>query len=448
MSGLDARDGSRAAWTRRRFNWADQLRPPDASPRVRRSLASRRAPASRAGRKARLVRPSPATSYLRRPTPTWSRPCMPVESVFAKLEPLLPTVQKPIQYVGGELNSTTKDWDSVDGPLGADVPRRVRGRPAQPGRADPLRDPQRARLDPGRAHVRRVRRHGAGDARQRASRSSPSTGTARSARSTCSGCRSRPSSATPTCSPRSTSPASRCTPSTATTRTRSCSPAGTRRSTPSRSPTSSTPPCSATARRSCSRSATSSASGRTQGSPGGRDEVLMRLAASGGVYVPKFYDVDYLPDGRIKRVAPNRSGVPWRVHKHTLMDLDQWPYPSKPARAAGRDGARALLGRDLPRLHPRLPLLPGRHDHPAGARALDHHDRRHGRERHQAVRLRGGRPAVAVVGRPQRDRRGGQGTGRPLRGHATSRCRCRPPGSTRSTSRWPTSSRATAAGPV
>ena len=27
------------------------------------------------------------------------------ESLFARLEPLLPTVQKPIQYVGGELNS-------------------------------------------------------------------------------------------------------------------------------------------------------------------------------------------------------------------------------------------------------------------------------------------------------------------------------------------------------
>ena len=27
------------------------------------------------------------------------------------LEPLLPTVQKPIQYVGGELNSTVKEWD-------------------------------------------------------------------------------------------------------------------------------------------------------------------------------------------------------------------------------------------------------------------------------------------------------------------------------------------------
>ncbi|HEX6514326.1 MAG TPA: TIGR03960 family B12-binding radical SAM protein [Nocardioidaceae bacterium] len=66
-------------------------------------------------------------------------------------------------------------------------------------------------------------------------------------------------------------------------------------------------------------------SGRTP-----RDELLYRLAVSGGVYVPRFYDVDYLPDGRIKRVAPNTAGVPWRVHKHTLMDLDAWPYPKKP----------------------------------------------------------------------------------------------------------------------
>ncbi|MER6817143.1 TIGR03960 family B12-binding radical SAM protein [Spirillospora sp. NPDC000708] len=67
-----------------------------------------------------------------------------------------------------------------------------------------------------------------------------------------------------------------------------------------------------------------------EGSPGGRDELLMRLAASGGVYVPRFYDVTYLPDGRIQRVAPNRPGVPWRIEKHTVMDLDQWPYPKKP----------------------------------------------------------------------------------------------------------------------
>jgi radical SAM family uncharacterized protein len=64
--------------------------------------------------------------------------------------------------------------------------------------------------------------------------------------------------------------------------------------------------------------------------PGGRDGLLFRLAAGGGVYVPRFYDVDYLPDGRIHRVAPNRAGVPFRVSKHTLLDLDKWPYPKKP----------------------------------------------------------------------------------------------------------------------
>ncbi|UGQ09791.1 TIGR03960 family B12-binding radical SAM protein [Yinghuangia sp. ASG 101] len=69
---------------------------------------------------------------------------------------------------------------------------------------------------------------------------------------------------------------------------------------------------------------------KAEGRPGGRDELLFRLAATGGVYVPRFYDVDYLDDGRIQRVAPNRSGVPWRVSKHTVMDLDEWPYPKQP----------------------------------------------------------------------------------------------------------------------
>ncbi len=67
-----------------------------------------------------------------------------------------------------------------------------------------------------------------------------------------------------------------------------------------------------------------------QGRPEGRDGLLMRLSATGAFYVPKFYDVDYLPDGRIRRVAPNRAGVPFQVRKHTLMNLDDWPYPAKP----------------------------------------------------------------------------------------------------------------------
>src|ERR1039457_726756 len=69
---------------------------------------------------------------------------------------------------------------------------------------------------------------------------------------------------------------------------------------------------------------------KRDGRPGGRDGLLIALAAGGGVYVPRFYDVDYLPDGRIKRVAPNRPEAPYSIAKHTVMDLDAWQYPSKP----------------------------------------------------------------------------------------------------------------------
>jgi radical SAM family uncharacterized protein len=69
---------------------------------------------------------------------------------------------------------------------------------------------------------------------------------------------------------------------------------------------------------------------KAEGCPGGRDEALLRLAKTEAVYVPRFYDVEYLPDGRIKRVAPNRPDVPFNIHKRTTMDLDAWPYPKQP----------------------------------------------------------------------------------------------------------------------
>ncbi|HET7303137.1 MAG TPA: TIGR03960 family B12-binding radical SAM protein, partial [Segeticoccus sp.] len=69
---------------------------------------------------------------------------------------------------------------------------------------------------------------------------------------------------------------------------------------------------------------------KAEGRPGGREELLLRLSRTGSVYVPSFYTVDYLSDGRIQRVVPNRPGVPWRVSKHTVMDLDAWPYPKQP----------------------------------------------------------------------------------------------------------------------
>jgi radical SAM family uncharacterized protein len=67
-----------------------------------------------------------------------------------------------------------------------------------------------------------------------------------------------------------------------------------------------------------------------EGRPDGRDGLLTRLATAGGVYVPRFYDVSYGPGGQISKVVPNRPGIPRAVAKHTVMDLDAWPYPRKP----------------------------------------------------------------------------------------------------------------------
>jgi radical SAM family uncharacterized protein len=66
------------------------------------------------------------------------------------------------------------------------------------------------------------------------------------------------------------------------------------------------------------------------GCPGGRVGLLFELAKTGVIYVPALYEVEYLEDGRIQRVTPTAPEVPWRVRKHTLMDLDSWPYPKQP----------------------------------------------------------------------------------------------------------------------
>ena len=266
---------------------------------------------------------------------------MPVESLFPRLEPLLPQVQKPIQYVGGELNSTVKDWDAVRRPLGADVPGRLRGRPAQPGRHDPLRGAQRARRRPRRAHLHRLAGPRGADARARGARSSPSTRTARSAPSTCSASASPPSSATPTCSRRSTSPASRCTPrphrgppDRPRRRARGLQPRADRRLRRRRGPR---------RRRAggARRSPRSSAAGRPTGAPAAARGCCCGWPAPAASTCRRFYDVDYLPDGRIRRVAPNRPGVPCagrQAHRHGPRRV---ALPEAAARAARRDGARA-----------------------------------------------------------------------------------------------------------
>ena len=39
---------------------------------------------------------------------------MSAASVFPALEALLPRIQKPIQYVGGEVNAVVGDWDAAE----------------------------------------------------------------------------------------------------------------------------------------------------------------------------------------------------------------------------------------------------------------------------------------------------------------------------------------------
>jgi radical SAM family uncharacterized protein len=63
----------------------------------------------------------------------------------------------------------------------------------------------------------------------------------------------------------------------------------------------------------------------------GRDRhaLLRRLAAVEGVYVPGFYEARYLGDGRLQRTVPVEPSVPALVPKRTVQDLEEWQYPKK-----------------------------------------------------------------------------------------------------------------------
>ena len=58
-----------------------------------------------------------------------------------------------------------------------------------------------------------------------------------------------------------------------------------------------------------------------------KETLLLELAKIPGVYVPSFYDVAYLPDGRIESVTPNRPGVPARITKAIVKNMDDYEPP-------------------------------------------------------------------------------------------------------------------------
>ncbi|HVH21820.1 MAG TPA: TIGR03960 family B12-binding radical SAM protein [Pseudonocardia sp.] len=69
---------------------------------------------------------------------------------------------------------------------------------------------------------------------------------------------------------------------------------------------------------------------KAEGRPGGRRELLLRLAETEGCYVPSLYSVAYGHDGSIAAVEPTEERVPATVTKRTTVDLDAWPYPKAP----------------------------------------------------------------------------------------------------------------------
>ncbi|MCI8659434.1 MAG: TIGR03960 family B12-binding radical SAM protein [Lachnospiraceae bacterium] len=61
-----------------------------------------------------------------------------------------------------------------------------------------------------------------------------------------------------------------------------------------------------------------------------RQEFLMEAAKLPGIYVPAFYDVAYKKDGTIDSFVPNRDGIPARIEKELVVEMDEAPYIENP----------------------------------------------------------------------------------------------------------------------
>ncbi len=60
-----------------------------------------------------------------------------------------------------------------------------------------------------------------------------------------------------------------------------------------------------------------------------RAALLERLASIEGVYVPAFFEVSHLEDGRVEAIRPLRPGYD-KVHRRFVADLESAPYPTDP----------------------------------------------------------------------------------------------------------------------
>ena len=99
----------------------------------------------------------------------------------------------------------------------------------------------------------------------------------------------------------------------------------------------------------------------TQGAS--RLDLLRALARTPGVYVPRFYEWRYEPDGTPAEVFATDDAASVPVVKRFIQGLP--PILTRPIVPLSADRSRPRRDRNPARLHPGLPLLSGRHDLPS-----------------------------------------------------------------------------------
>ncbi len=137
----------------------------------------------------------------------------------------------------------------------------------------------------------------------------------------------------------------------------------------------------------------------------GRKALLKRLAQVEGVYVPSLYQAEYDGNGFYKSLTPT---VPEAKASHQEAAGRQAAAAAHPARRPLHRGRpRPRRHRGAARVQPRLPLLPGGHDLPAGARAPPRRGHRGRRRAYHQLRLRRGLAGLPEHHRLSRRRRAG-----------------------------------------
>ena len=69
---------------------------------------------------------------------------------------------------------------------------------------------------------------------------------------------------------------------------------------------------------------------RDYGREGKRDYLLFKSAQIPGVYVPSLYLVEYQQEGKIRSVRPRLTGVPDKVTKRVVRQFDEVGFPTRP----------------------------------------------------------------------------------------------------------------------